>query len=189
MTSATIRALRTAAVGVLVVSASGCIAPGSANGYVSVRGALQSASGAPLADREVQLILPREYGLGGLDLVLGDAEDFGHEDRKFTVVTDANGEFAYDLGRHIYHITFWLLPPLGGFPRHPPPPALFVRVPSFPGEYYAVHTGDGRFQVRGTGGAELPAPEAKLAELVATSQSGVTGDARWTIGIVRLRFR
>ena len=189
MTSARVRTVEAALLVVLVAPLAGCIAPGSAIGHLSIRGSLQTASGRPLPEREVQFLLPRAYGLGGLDLVLGDPEDFGHRDRSFSVVTDANGEFSHDLGKQIHHITFWLVPPLGGFPRHPPPPFLLVRVPSFPGEYYAVQTEDGRFKMFAPGGAELPSSSAQLVELGASSESGRSDDGRWTVGVIRLRFR
>jgi hypothetical protein len=174
---------------VALVSLPGCVAPGSSIGHLSVRGSLQSATGEPLANREVELILPAAYGLGGLDVVLNDPEDFGHQDRSFTVTTDSAGEFSRDLGDHVYHAALWILPPLGAFPRHPPPPFLLVRVPSFPGEYYAVQTHDGKFKVFGIGGTELRLREAALSELSATSESGTTNDQRWTVGVIDLWFR
>lgn len=157
-------------------------------GHVSIRGSLHSATGEPLPDEEIQFIVPAAYGLGGLDLVLNKPEDFGHQDHSFTLITDSQGEFSYDLGNQIYHVTFWLLPPLGAFPRHPPPPFLLLRLPSLPGEYYAVQTYDGEFKVFNLSGAELPLDQAGLLELSASRESGSTNDRRWTVGILSLRL-
>ncbi len=83
-----------------------------------------------------------------------------------------------------------------------------MRVPSFPGEYYAVETYDGQFKVFTTGssgsevvpglrrqallrsgGAELPLSQANLFELSASYESGsADGWKGWTVGVVDLRF-
>jgi hypothetical protein len=173
----------------VVGPAVGCVAPGSSMGEVSVRGSLRSASGQRLPDREIQFILPAAYGLGGLDLVLNRPEDFGHQDQSFSTMTDANGEFSYELGTHIYHVGCWLLPPIGCFPKAPPPPFLLVRVPSIPGEYYAVQTQDGKFKVFALGGQELSLSEAQLAKLKADSESSSEEGTRSTVGTIDLRFR
>ena len=123
----------------------GCIALGSSSGHLSVRGTLTSDQGQPLADEVLQLLLPAAYGLGGHEM--NQPEDFGQRDQEFTTSTGPNGKFAFDLGTHIYHINFWLIPPLGAFPRHPPAPFVLVRIFNMPGEYYAVQTRDGKFKV------------------------------------------
>lgn len=171
------------------LSAVGCVAPGSSIGNLAIRGSLESASGERLSDREVQFILPAAYGLGGLDLVLNKPEDFGHQNRSFRATTNANGEFSYDLGRQIYHLGCWFLPPLGCFPKSPPPPFLLVRVSGFSEEYYAVQTHDGKFKVFAKDGHELSLADAHLAELTATSESGNEEGRRWTIGVIGLKFK
>lgn len=172
----------------LVALLPGCVAPGSSIGHVSIRGSLVSSTGEPLPNREVQFIIPAEYGLGGLDLVLNKPEDFGHQRRSFSVTTNSNGEFSHDLGEQIYHVSVWLLPPLGSLPRHPPAPFFYVRVPSFPGEYYAVQTHDGQFKALTVDGAELPLAQSHLSGLTASSEVGSTNGKRWTVGVMNLRF-
>lgn len=171
------------------LSVGGCVFPGSSIGYLSVRGSLESASGERLSDREIQFILPATYGLDGLDLVFSKPEDFGNKNRPFRVTTNGNGEFSYDLGRHIYHLGCWFLPPLGCFPKSPPPPFLLVRVSGFLEEYYAVQTHDGKFKVFAVDGHELSLADARLAELIATSESGNEEGRRWTVGIIGLKLR
>lgn len=173
----------------VVGPALGCVAPGSSMGYVSVRGSLESISGQRLAGREIQFILPAAYGPGGLDLVLNEPEDFGHQDQSFSTTTDANGEFSYDLGSHIYHVSCWLLPPIGCFPKAPPPPLLLVRVSAIPDEYYAVQTQDGKFKVFSLGGKELAVSDSQLAELEADSESSAESGKRSTVGTTNLRLR
>ncbi len=167
----------------------GCVIPGSNTGHVSIRGSLALATGEPLPHREIQFLLPAAYGLGGLDLVLLEPEDFGQQDHSFRVTTNSKGKFDYHLGDRVYHVDFWLLPPLGAVPRYPPAPFLLVRVPSFPGEYYAVQTYNGQFKTFAEGGAELPLSQSHLSELSASSESGRRGDGmHWTVGVIDLRF-
>lgn len=174
----------------LISILTGCVAPGSARGHVFLRGSLELDDGQPLPDRQVNIMVPAEYGLGGFDLRFGGKpEDFGRQDEKFSVVTDESGKFALDLGDRHYHVSVWFLPPLGAFPRNPPRPFLLLRIPSFPGERYAVLTGNGQFKIFGKGEEEIPLSQAHLSALSARSESGKTDGKRGTVGIVNLRFR
>jgi hypothetical protein len=172
----------------LLVAVEGCVVPGSATGRLSIRGSLKLTTGEPLANRDIQFILPAAYGLGGLDLVLNEPEDFGHHDQVFTVTTGPHGEFSHELGDHLYHVSVWLLPPLGPFPRHPPPPFLLARDRSFPGEYYAIQTHDGQFKVFTSGGAELSLARAQVSAICSSSESGSADGESGTVGVVHLRF-
>jgi hypothetical protein len=167
----------------------GCVAFGSSSGHLSVRGTLTSDQGQPLANEVLELLLPAAYGLGGLDLAMNRPEDFGHHDQDFTTTTGPNGEFAFDLGMHVYHINFWLIPPLGGFPRHPPAPFVLVRIFNMPGEYYAVQTRDGKFKVFTDDGEELTLNQARLSSLEASSESGSGEDGPWTAGVIDFQVR
>ena len=164
-----------------------CVAPGSSSGHLSVRGTLTSDQGEPLASEELQLLLPAAYGLGGLDLANHTPEDFGHRDQVFTTTTGPNGEFFYDLGIRIYHVNAWLIPPLGGFPRHPPAPFVLVRFTGMPGEYYAVQTQNGKFKVFTDEGNELALDQARLSGLEASKESGSGENGPWTAGIIDLQ--
>jgi hypothetical protein len=46
----------------------------------------------------------------------------------------------------VYHISFWLLPPLGPLPRHPPPPVFSVSFSATPDEVYLVGFDKGVFR-------------------------------------------
>lgn len=165
-----------------------CVAPGSSSGHLSVRGTLTSDRGRPLANEELQILLPAAYGLGGLDLVVDKPEDFGHRDQVFTTTTGSNGEFFYDLGTRIYHVNFWLIPPLGGLPRHPPAPFVLVRITNMPDEYYAVQTHDGKFKVFTDNGDELALDRAGLSSLEASNEAGSDENGRWTTGVIHLQI-
>lgn len=166
----------------------GCVAPGSAIGSLDVRVSLTNEEGLPLAGERVDFTLPAAYGLGGLDMILNEPEDFGHSDRAFSVTTDVNGEASYSLGEIIYHISFWMLPPLGAKPDRPPPPFLFIRVQSQPNEYYAVQSGDGQFWIYGVDGVTLALEEASLSGLEAYNTPNLSKDVRGTIGVFKLVF-
>jgi len=125
----------------------GCVAPGSSTGRLAVAGELVDPDGNAVADEEVQIVLPADYGLGGLDLVLNEPTDFKQEDQSFVLVTDSRGMFEQNLGYWVYHMDFWLLPPLGGFPKRPPPPLFLIRFPERGDEVYAVQTWNGKLQV------------------------------------------
>jgi hypothetical protein len=165
----------------------GCVAAGSSSGHLSVRGTLTSDRGQPLANEELQLLMPAAYGLGGLDLVTHEPEDFGQHDQIFKTTTGPNGAFVFDLGTRIYHVSFWLVPPLGGLPRHPPAPFVLLRVTSMPGEYYAVQTRDGKFKVFTDDGDELALDQARLSGLEASEESGSGENGQWTAGVIDLQ--
>jgi hypothetical protein len=171
----------------LVGLQSGCVAAGSSSGRLTVRGTLTSNQGQPLANEELQLLLPAAYGLGGLDLVTHEPEDFGQHDQIFKTTTERNGAFLFDLGTRIYHINFWLIPPLGGFPRHPPTPFVLLRVTSMPGEYYAIQTRDGKFKVFTDRGDELTLDRARLSGLEAGKEGGSDDNGPWTVGVIDLQ--
>ena len=186
--SVVVRAVGIISIGVLLLSTLlGCVAPGSSVGHLSIRGTLASDTGEPLANRELQFLLPAAYGLGGFDLALNNPEDFGHQDHVFRVTTGPGGEFSYDLGNHVYHVGYWLIPPLGPIPRHPPAPFVLVRAAGIGGEYYAVETQSGRFKVFTVNHEELPLEEAYLSKLIAGYESGIGANGRWTVGIIDLQ--
>ena len=95
----------------------GCVAPGSSMGILKLRG--QAHNSNPFEEPlKVRVLLPKEYGLGGLDHFFGKPEDYGHSDKVEDKEVDNEGNFSF---RHkvIYHITFYILPPLGAFPQKP----------------------------------------------------------------------
>lgn len=128
----------------LSVFYSGCAAPGSGLGRIGVVGEIKSAQEIPAT---LSVTLPKTYGLGGMDTFFGKPEDYGN--RNITIDAPVeNGRVTAIFPPVIYHITFWLLPPLGGFPRHPPPPVFRVRFSDIPEEYYLVGYYRGVFQYR-----------------------------------------
>jgi hypothetical protein len=104
-----------------------CAAPGSAFARHSVHGKIVDSHGRGVSGKQVELVLPASYGMGGLDAMTGQPEDHGHRNQHATVITDRHGEFSHEFSS-VYHITFFLLPPLGAFPRQPPKPFYGIRV-------------------------------------------------------------
>ena len=180
--------VRTATIIVVAGFTSACLAPGSALGQVSLEGTAEWVGGQPIPDQELEFILPAAYGLGGLDLILNTPEDFGREHFRFSTMTNEHGEFSYDLGNRVYHVTCWLLPPVGCFPRTPPPPYLLVRVPGLDDEYYAINTYDGKFKIYTADGKERTVDSAALAELFAHYETDTGGDRPHTVGVLDLQF-
>jgi len=141
-----------------------------------------------MANETIEFILPAEYGLGGLDPYFGKPEDYGHHDRRFSTMTDSNGEFRYNVGRTVYHVTMFLIPPLGALPRRPPAPFLLVRVRRYADEYYAVQTWNGRFKAYTTDAHELPLEQASLVQLEARSIKDEKVNGRATVALLALRY-
>lgn len=113
----------------------GCVAPGSAIGRVGFSSTIEQVR--PAAGTRMDVWLPKEYGLGGFDQVFASPEAFGHKDQVLSA--DVSGEsVTLDFPPLVYHITMWLLPPLGARPKQPPPPAYFVRFSDAPDEVYLV---------------------------------------------------
>lgn len=106
----------------------GCAAPGSSITRHSIRGSIVDSRGHGVSGQRIDVVLPASYGLGGLDTYFGQPSDYGHHDRRVTLTTDRKGTFYHVFDPSIYHITFFLLPPLGTFPRQPPKP------------FYGIHT-------------------------------------------------
>lgn len=120
----------------VLVLLSGCAVPGSSMGIVSLSGRIDSdrREEGPL---QVRIVLPGEYGLGGPDRYFGDPEDYGHEDKVAVREVDAAGEFSVT-HEVVYHMACLLLPPLGPFPRNPPPPVYLLGFSDSRDEFYAV---------------------------------------------------
>ncbi len=178
--------MKSVAMATLATLCIGCVAPGSAIGNLSVRGRLATEAGESLPGREVELVLPAEYGLDGLELVLSKPEDFGHTDQRLSTTSDAGGNFRFDL-EIIYHMNFWLIPPLGGFPRQPPPPFILLRLRDLPNEYYAIQTWDGRYKVLSLEGAEIP--ESSVSRIRAHAEEDPTAEVRGTAVVVEILTR
>jgi len=120
-----------------------CAAPGSALGRIGISGAV--VSDQPLDS--IQVTLPKYYGLEGLDLVMNKPEDFGNTDRT-VLIHVVGGQFSYEFQPIVYDIIFWLLPPLGPFPRHPPEPYFTVAFSGTPDEVYLIGFEKGTFRYK-----------------------------------------
>jgi len=166
-----------------------CVSDGSNVAELVIRGRVLTESGAPVANEQVNVLLPAEYGLGGLDgfdRAVKLPGDISHADTKLMATTDAEGVFELALGAQLYHVNVWLLPPLGALPTRPPAPFLLVQLARAADEYYAVQTSSGAFRVFGEDGQERPAEECALSRLEAWSEPEAAGSPAGTIAHVEL---
>ncbi len=167
----------------------GCVAPGSSIGRISVAGEIVSKNGEPVPNEKIEIVLPAAYGLGGLDKYFGEPEDYGNRTQTYDLTTGPNGKFAQPLGEHVYHISFWLLPPLGGFPRRPPPPFLLIRLPDRGDEVYAIETWSGEFKVLDISGEELEASSSMLFDFESRVTDEDSEEFRGTRAILSMTIR
>ena len=123
---------------------SGCAAPGSQIGQIGLKIQCdeKSRDAGP-----IRVLLTKDYGLGGLDRYFGKPEDYGHRDME-QVALPAGGKYRIEFSPVAYHITFWLLPPLGAYPKRPPPPAYLLRFLGNDNEVYLVGLNKKEFQYR-----------------------------------------
>lgn len=192
--SQTVRTLSSAGRGVwplvlLLAYLSACVAPGSSGVEIRVKGRITMEDGRPLANEEVELVLPASYGLGGLDTVVGEPSDYGHVDQENKVTTDSNGEFKASLGFAVYHIDHVLVPPLGSRPKRPPAPFFWIRVPRVSPEQCLFEPRTGRFKVFEEHGGEIPPAESQVARLTAREEYSFLEDGKLIVGVVELSFR
>ena len=126
-------------VGIFVIISSvliqGCAAPGSALGRVSINGVVNELNSEGL---ELKLVLDKNYGMGGPDSYFGTPEDYGYKDKINVVEINEDGKFHGEELDVVYHRTFLLLPPLGGFPKKPPKPYYFLEFSNKKSETYLV---------------------------------------------------
>jgi len=120
--------VRLCLVGAVSLLLVGCAAPGSSITRHCIRGTVVDSLGRGVPGQRVVIVLPASYGLGGLDTYFGRPEDYGHHDQRAMLTTDGSGNFCHLFDPCAYHITFFLLPPLGPFPRRPPKPVYGVHL-------------------------------------------------------------
>lgn len=156
---------------------------------VIIEGVVKLESGQPLVNREVQIILSADYGLGGMDLAFGEPSDDGHQDEQVSAYTDADGVFSVDLGSRVHHATFWIVPPLGFLFSGPPPPLVLCRLPDFPQEYYAITAGEDDFLVINESEGVIPIEGAKLHSITSSHSVRDGDDLKQSVGFINLVFR
>jgi hypothetical protein len=117
-----------------------CALPGSRIGYFRINGEIADAPVGGEAFR-VRIVLPKEYGLGGLDGYFGEPEDYGHEDMIVYAEPDAEGRFSVT-HESLSHMSVLLIPPLGIIPRKPPLPTYLLGFSNVRDEIYVVQFED-----------------------------------------------
>jgi hypothetical protein len=116
----------------------GCAIPSSSLTTVSLSGRLLDPQGLPVSGKNVELVLPAEYGLNEIDLEQGNAKSYGHKDQYARVSTDSLGSFSHTFSAVEYSSRFWLLPPLGSLLSTAPEPMFYIKLPDTDATYYSV---------------------------------------------------
>jgi hypothetical protein len=122
----------------VLMSAVGCALPGSATTQVVISGQLLDDQGRGQSGKAIEFTLPAEYGMSEIDREHGSAEDFGRRSQRHTAVTDFLGSFSARFAPVDYSTAWWVLPPLGRFPRVPPDPMVLIRVLDSPSTWYQI---------------------------------------------------
>lgn len=142
-------------------SSGGCAAPGSALGRIGLSGLISENERPP--ELKVKAVLPETYGLGGLDRFFGKPSDYGNMDHIVVSEVDEKGEFVVSFGPIVYHASFWLIPPLGFYPKFPPDPYIALGFSNVPEQVYFVQMrwGKIRYEVwKVPDKSEIPIAEA-----------------------------
>lgn len=116
----------------------GCALPGSAATQVVISGQLLDEQGRAQSGQTLEFTLPAEYGMSEIDHEHGSAEEFGRRSQRITAVTDVLGSFSARFAPVDYSTAWWVLPPLGRFPRVPPDPMVLIRMLDSPSIWYQV---------------------------------------------------
>jgi hypothetical protein len=134
---------RLAIVAACALAGAGCAAPGSRLGRIAISGTVVGRdSGSPLS---LEVTVPEDYGFSRLDLMLSEAGD-GQRSSQPVTVEVVNGDFSHEFPPFVYHTTFFILPPIGPYPRHPPPPTFRLAFSDAPNEIYIVGYDKGAFR-------------------------------------------
>lgn len=120
---------------VLAALLSACTIPRSTTGHVAFSGYVIGSSKSEQVSLDVTL--PKNYGLGRLDLLVNTPEDFGHKDQTIRVQV-VDGRFSVQFPPVDYHANVWFLPPIGASPKQPPKPTYSVSFSDASDEVYVV---------------------------------------------------
>lgn len=167
-----------------LLAAEGCTVPVSRTAAISVSGELRSASGQPLPGKKVEITLPSDYGLNETDLTYGAASSYGHQNQQAVIMTDVLGSFAHAFHPVSYSTAFWVLPPLGSFPRKPPAPFFYVRLLDDPEQIYGiiVKPEETLYRVyKQLPGAAAPVPGDKKLEVNGKLREEERGAKAWVV--------
>jgi hypothetical protein len=86
--------------------------------------------------------------LGVLDYYFGEPDDYGHTDKIDMLSIDQNGRFEGPYRHVVYHVTVFLFPPLGAFPKEPPKPYFYLEFSNQEDELYLVGASKNGFDYR-----------------------------------------
>lgn len=119
---------------IILTNLVGCVAPGSkittfkfsADFYEDTK-----------QDVKLKVIFPGSYGYSDFDLKFVSQEALSKFDQVFEVSATNGVATTNDFGS-FYHVGVWLFPPIGAFPKEPPPPMFIIEFSNAEGELYLV---------------------------------------------------
>ncbi len=125
----------------LCVVLSGCI-PGDAVGRRALRGTFENTAGQLPDSINVEILKLSDFN----DLELStDTWRNRTQTQINTRVAIDSGSFIFRLPNVVYAGLVWILPPLGGIPKSPPPPACAIVFSNVPAQIYVVGMKDSQF--------------------------------------------
>lgn len=126
---------RIAIIAACALASCSCAAPGTRVGSIAISGTvIDRDSTTPVS---LEVALAPDYGFSRLDLMMSEAEHPGQE-KPPTIVEIVDGKFSHEFPPFAYHAVFFILPPIGPYPRHPPAPRFTVIFSNAPDEAYIV---------------------------------------------------
>jgi hypothetical protein len=138
-----VRTLRLAIVAVCAVAGLGCAAPGSRLARIAISGTvIERDAPIPIS---MEVALTPDYGFSRLDWMLSESKD-RQQATPPVIVEIVDGQFSHQFPPFAYHGTFFMLPPIGFYPRHPPPPTFTVSFSDASSEAYVIGFDRGTFR-------------------------------------------
>lgn len=164
--------------------------PGSSGvNDVIIRGRIITDDGHPLAQEDVEILLPEAYGLAPSEMA--EPARFGNETRLAKAVTDQNGEFSCSLGPIVYHVDNYYIPFHIRVPARAPALGFLIRLPRISSDYYAIRARQGSYKTISEDGCETHVGATPLVSLTAHEElSDEHADWRDTFigAMVELRY-
>ncbi|MGH9318505.1 MAG: hypothetical protein ACRD3V_01235 [Vicinamibacteria bacterium] len=150
-----------------------------------MRGRILADDGHPLANEQVDLVLPETYGLTASEA--RNPARFGNSTRIGSATSNSKGEFSHSFGFAVYHVDFFSIPYPIRIPDKPPGLFFFMRVPRVASEYYGIHAREESFRVFSEEGTEVR--EGALGVLLTVREEMHRGDGPVQLStIVELRY-
>lgn len=122
----------------LFLSLNACSFPSHKSVELTVAGTYLNENGQPLANKELEILVPAGYGLETEHIEEKELWQNQHLNQKALVFTDLLGTFSATFKPISYPVRYWLIPPKGTQPKRAPYPFFYMRVPDNNQAYYSI---------------------------------------------------